>query len=366
MIRISTKSISHGGWTSLVAEFEGHNLLQSWEYGAARAETSAWRIERCVFRDGDSMVAVAQVMFRLLPVLGGGLAWINRGPLWRRTGAETSSDTLVAVLGALRDHYAVKRGLYLRIAPPVVEGDAAVSRFAEAGFHDTGTHGWASAMLELAIGDTALRAGLHQKWRNALNKAERSNIVLECGSRGAVFEGFLAEYRDFFAARGFSTTVTAELIAALQRRLPDGRKMTVHRAARDGISLGSALIARHGDCAEYLAGTLRPEGRSLGVGQLLLWRALIAARAAGCATFDLGGMDPDLTPPGIFHFKDGLGGTRYRLCGEIEAPPRSALARLVRWRTARARDSGQRACGRWVRATSWPVPGWRSANCAGA
>lgn len=346
MIRISTESnstesISQGDWTGLVAEFEDHNLVQSWEYGEARAETSGWRIERCVFWDGDSMVAVAQVMLRFLPMVGGGLAWINRGPLWRRKDAKTSSDTLVAVLRALGDHYAVKRGLYLRIAPPVVVDEAAVSRFGEAGFHDTGTHGWASARLELATDDKTLRAGLDQKWRNALNKAERSGIAVECGSRGAVFEGFLAAYRDFLSARGYSTTVTAELIAALQRRLPDGRKMTVHRAARDGIPLGSALIARYGDCAEYLAGTLLPEGRPLGVGQLLLWRALIAARAAGCATFDLGGMDPDLTPPGIFHFKDGLGGTQYRLCSEIEAPPRGPVARLVRWRTARARAAGE-------------------------
>lgn len=51
MIRISTESnstesISQGDWTGLVAEFEDHNLVQSWEYGEARAETSGWRIER--------------------------------------------------------------------------------------------------------------------------------------------------------------------------------------------------------------------------------------------------------------------------------------------------------------------------------
>ena len=51
MIRISTESISQGDWTELVAEFEGHNLLQSWEYGEARAETSAWQIERIQLTD---------------------------------------------------------------------------------------------------------------------------------------------------------------------------------------------------------------------------------------------------------------------------------------------------------------------------
>ena len=77
------------------------------------------------------------------------------------------------------------------------------------------------------------------------------------------------------------------------------------------------------------------------VGQLLLWQAVLTAKASGVTKFDVGGMDPELTPPGIFRFKQGIGAIPYGLAPEIEALPtgflKALIARLVRWRVRRAR-----------------------------
>ena len=76
-------------------------------------------------------------------------------------------------------------------------------------------------------------------------------------------------------------------------------------------------------------------------GQLLLWQALLTAKAAGAQKFDVGGMDAELTPPGIFRFKQGIGAIPYGLAPEIEALPSgliaNILARMVRWRVRSAR-----------------------------
>jgi len=69
-----------------------------------------------------------------------------------------------------------------------------------------------------------------------------------------------------------------------------------------------------------------------------------AAREEGRRWFDLGGMDKKLTPKGIYHFKEGLGGAEYQLSGEVEALPRGLasgmLNGMVRWRVNRERLTG--------------------------
>jgi hypothetical protein len=49
-------------------------------------------------------------------------------------------------------------------------------------------------------------------------------------------------------------------------------------------------------------------------------------------------MDPEITPKGIYDFKEGLGGTPYRLAPELELGGDSLRGRLVRWRVNRARS----------------------------
>jgi hypothetical protein len=343
MAQYAVRDYSQRDWTGILSAFPSPNLIQSWEFGEARAAAGGWRVERGVVTGEASVkkpvLAAAQVMIRPLPGVGGGLAWISRGPLWRGSGNDGPAE-FSRVLAALRRHYVDDLGLYLRIAPPLADKDGAVTASAAAEFETTATRGWASASVDLSQSTEQLRRGLKQKWRNGLNKAERSGIAVEDGFDDALFDGFLREYRTFIDARGFDTSVTPPFLAALQGMLPGDRKMICYRGSHDGEALGSALIARSGDRAEYLAGTLLDAGRKLSVGQLLLWRAICDAKEAGLRWFDVGGMDPELTPKGIYDFKSGIGGEPYRLAPEIEAQNGSLRARLVRWRVNRARDSG--------------------------
>ena len=222
--------------------------------------------------------------------------------------------------------------MYLRIAPPVMGRELGAE-----GFRPAGTPGWGSAVLGLEKPDDVLRAGLAQKWRNSLNQAERSAIEVETGTDDPLFARFLALHADFMDDKGFRSTVTADLLSALRHELPTGQGIPVLLATQDGETLGWVLLARHGGTAEYLAGGTTEAGRRLNAGQLLLWRAVLAMKEAGAERFDLGGMDPDLTPPGIYRFKRGLGGTPYRLAPELEALGGGPLGRLVRWRIRRAR-----------------------------
>lgn len=333
-------------WQARLRGFDDLSLTQTWAYGEAKAATGPWRVERGVLRDGDAVVGCVQVLVRRLPGgLPGGLAWIARGPLWRRPGEDGPAARLGGILSALAEHFAARRGFYLRVAPPAVEGALEpVSR--DTALRITATRGWASARLDLTRPRDDLRTGLVQKWRNAVNKAERTGVAVSAetvtGSGGAL-DGFLAAYRAFLSERSIATTVTPELLSALADRSGGDDGLAVLSASRDGSVLGWTLVARYGDTAEYLAGVVGDAGRDAGAGQLLLWRAVEWAQEAGLRRFDLGGLDPLLTPDGIRRFKEGLAGVPYRQMNEVEAVPdgliAGPLAAMVRGRVERARTA---------------------------
>ena len=331
MVTFTVEDLSDSRWSVIVAAFPGLSLMQCWAYGEAKARTGPWRVERGLFRQGDEIVGAVQTLIRALPAaLPSGLAWINRGPL----GSDPS--LLVAMLAALKEHYAGQRRLYLRLAPAVAE-DALPDGLAP-GFGMTATAGWASATLDLAPEAQALRKGLGQKWRNGLNRAERLGLEVRHGYDDSLFANLLDGYDAMTRERQLATTVTRDLLRVLRDLLPGG--LVSFLACRDGTAVGSALIVRYGDTAEYLAGWVAEEGRKINAGQLLLWRAVLVMKEGGVARFDLGGLDPALTPPGIARFKTGLGGVPYRLAPELEAVGGGVLGRMVRWRVGRARVSG--------------------------
>ena len=120
----------------------------------------------------------------------------------------------------------------------------------------------------------------------------------------------------------------------LQRLLPETRKLRAFIAGAKEAPIAGVLISQQGDTAEYLAAFRNADGNRRNAGQLLLWRALCDAREAEMRWFDMGGLDPATTVPGILKFKEGVGAPPYRLTEELEAVE-SWTARLVRWKVRR-------------------------------
>ncbi|MBT4118868.1 MAG: GNAT family N-acetyltransferase [Rhodospirillaceae bacterium] len=336
MSKIEIRDFSSSEWDALQSRFGDRSLVQDWAYGEAKTEDGGWRVERGVLHSGQEITSIFQALIRPIPVFSGGLVWINRAPLWQTTTGQ-GPEVYGEALHQLYSYYVLERGMYLRLAPSHVPGETTILDASTCGLQDAGMSGWASTVLDLTRAQDDLRAGLKQKWRNCLNKAERANLEIASGTGADLFAEFLESYRAFVGGRGFTTSVTPDLLAGLQRCLPEARKLKVFTAYLDGAPIASALIARYGTAAEYLAGTSTDAGRKNNAGQLLLWRALVELQKTGFKNFDLGGVDPELTAPGVLQFKTGMNGVPYRLAPEIEAVGGGLIQRLVRWRVSKAR-----------------------------
>jgi lipid II:glycine glycyltransferase (peptidoglycan interpeptide bridge formation enzyme) len=339
MVRLVTRSFSQKEWTDIVSGFRDLSLIQTWEYGEAKVQTSRWKVERAIFMDGDRVIGAVQARVRRVPLLNAGLVWINRGPLWHRSEGDDSS-LLVAMMEELRRYWVEQRHMYLRIAPAVMESEINVNGFEAAGYRVAGgAAGWASARVDLSHPTETLRSQLHQKWRNCLNKAERLGLTIESGPDGSAFHELIASYEALLKDREFQTNITPWFLAQLQALLPPESKLIAFVARLEGSPVGGALIARYGETCEYLVGTSNEESRAVNAGQFVLWQAACEMKSLGYRWLDLGGMDPERTPPGIFHFKAGVSGAPYRLFGEFETNGGGWFSKAVRWRVSRARQS---------------------------
>ena len=335
-MKMEIREFGQEEWYKIVSDFEELSLMQTWEYAEAKAKVSPWKVTRAIFLQENKIVAATQGLMRTIPFLNRGLVWINRAPLWRKLKEDGNSIQLAGMLQELRRYWVEEKKMYLRIAPPILDDEESGLILTKAGFAFCNPSlKWTSARIDLTKTEEELRKGLKQKWRNCLNKAERLGLSFEFGVSPWLMEELVDEYRKMFQSKNLKSTVSPEFIKTLQNLLPDEKKMWVFTGIYNSERLGSILIAPYGDTCEYLVGAVNEIGKKYNTGQFLLWHAICEMKKLGYKWFDVGGADPEGTPPGILHFKEGMGGKPYKLVGELEAYKRSFFTEAIRWRVNR-------------------------------
>jgi hypothetical protein len=286
------------------------SLLQSWAYGAARAETSGWRVKRAVVYRGDEPIALVQMLGRRIAGILT-VARINRGPVCLRELLPEEKLSLWADVARLGSW---TRGSVLSVAPDLELTGHSLALLAQLGFRQFSPRAWESAWVDLALGPDALRKRLDGKWRNMLAAAEKADLKLQTGTSPELFDWMLARHRELVEEKSFAGQ-PPQLLPALRRNSDPEHQSIILRALSGEEAVGGICLVIHGAAATYLLGWNSPQGRSLKANQFLLWQALLYLWNRGIQWFDLGGLSEELTP-GITAFKLGMNGRRYELVGE--------------------------------------------------
>jgi CelD/BcsL family acetyltransferase involved in cellulose biosynthesis len=306
----SIEPLSRECWLEHARPFRDHNYRQAWAFAVACAERVGATSEHVAIRSGTELLGVSDVRVRILPWIRGGIAYVNGGPLVRRGGAG-DLDNLSRALAALRAEYVERRGLVLRVRPALGEPgwNAETDRvFHEIGFSEPRVEEvYRTLRLDLTPPLEVLRQGLAQKWRNCLNKAERSDLELVSGTGPDLLERFSAAFRGFIARKGFDVDLDADFHGRVQEaHLPEERYVTT-LAYHEGELAAGHVASYLGDTAVYLLGASEEAGRRTNASYALQWNAIVEARERGLIAYDLGGIDPEENP-GVHRFKKGLGG----------------------------------------------------------
>ncbi|TCO70884.1 acetyltransferase (GNAT) family protein [Rhodovulum euryhalinum] len=269
------------------------------------------------WREGSEVLATAQVLSRRWPLFGR-FALLSRGPAFAPgLPAETRRAAIAALLTALaRDH----RGVLA--TPDRIAGadPLAGGRFLRM---VSGAH---VARLSLEPDADRLRAGLHQKWRNRLKRAEAGGLALD--------EGDFPDAPDHWLLREEAVQAHARRYA----RLPPAFALAWARlgetllvtATRDGRPQAGMLFLIHRPWASYHLGWTSAEGRRENAHTLMLWRAIVALKARGITALELGVLDTVGTPD-LARFKLGTGAAPVQLGATwMDAPGSRLVAALTR------------------------------------
>lgn len=176
--------------------------------------------------------------------------------------------------------------------------------------------GGASALLELAAldpGPDGLKAGMHQKWRNRLHKAQRSDLeVVSVPPTHRHAHWLLGEETQQRRQKRYKA-----LEAALPVDLAKAKGQTrahVCIATSQGEPVSGASFIINGAHATYFSGVTLAKGRDLCAQHLVLFEVAQRLRARGVHTMDLGVIDTH-NAPGLARFKLGMGARTQRRSG---------------------------------------------------
>lgn len=349
-------------WNARTVDVPGGDVFQSREYGEYRSR-HGWRPHFLAFDDGFRALAIS----RPWPWIGGGGAYLPRGPVGAGEAVETTADRLRAIA----DHLAAN-GI------DVVSSDSEV--LAESGYPKLLTARGFRQIEEIQvarhrvgvplIGDEEAQFGqISQSSRNLIRRAEKQGcrvfrfdaragtdagegFVLPDGdaTSDTVLEPALRRFYDALGItadrRGFrgllynastfldwsTNAVKAGLDFYLEVRSPDDDRL-----------VAGALFHRHGERITYgyAADVFELRDEFPGAVRLLIWRGMQIALREGRREMDLGGVD---TPGarrkpekgeemhGLLAFKEQFGGQWVEQSGNHEwvaRPWRYTLGRVL-------------------------------------
>ena len=348
-------------WDAAAVDAPGGHVFQSRAWAAHR-ESGGWQPR---FLAAGDVRALALV--RPWPLMGGGSAYLPRGPIGQATPwtGDGSGIAIGEMLTAASRHLASQGVDVVAADPEVAAADTAyLAALDAAGFHGIPEIQPSRHRMALELpgdGDVAgVLAGAAKATRQRIRRAERDGVVvLRHDARAAELDGFttsrepadvaLRRFYDLLHATGerlgFSLGGSVGYLAWWLRALDAGH--LVYLEARDGGEegpvLGGLVLYRHGRrLSTAHSGDVADSRRDHpGTMHLLRWRAIQLALAEGRLEMDLGGVDvPGARRPpvpgepmfGLYEHKRSFGAAWVELAGAQErvgSPVRYAVGRAT-------------------------------------
>jgi hypothetical protein len=292
-------------WTGILEGFEDACFWQTWAYGAAH-----WgerRLRHVLLRQGGEIVAAAQVIVIKIPLVGAGIAVVKSGPLWRLRGRERNPQAFRRMLRALREVYAVRQRLLLRVELDDYEDETGALRaiLSEEGFEQEGGVE-RTTVVDLSYSLEELRKSLKRQWKQNLRRAESNQLEIIEGTDDKMTEDFLRVHRDMQKIKGLRRIRDIRYLGYAQRSLAIQGKLRLVNANFRGKPVAGLVISSVGPKALLVFAATGNKGRELRASYLLHWRMLETLKARGFRWYDLGG---------VCQFRAGLAG---KLGREVE------------------------------------------------
>ncbi|MCX5704158.1 MAG: peptidoglycan bridge formation glycyltransferase FemA/FemB family protein [Candidatus Omnitrophica bacterium] len=304
-------------WENLLPQFDDATIYQTWSYGAVRWGEK--NLSHLVIKKNNHTVGLAQLTIMEVPIIKAGIAYMPWGPLWQKKESLRNIEDFRSIIKAIKNEYAVRRGLYLRIAPHIVEDDdsTVLCQILENEGFKRNLSISRTFLVDLSPSLPEIRKKLDQKWRNQLNRSERNGLKILEGTGDNLFQIFLNLQKQMHERKKYIPGVDYDEFREIQRELPEPLKMRIIVCEYEGVPVTAAVVSAIGNTGIYLLGATGDLGLQLKGAYLSQWLMIQWLQARGCRWYDLGGINPK-NNPGVYHFKAGLSGMDVCHIGQYE------------------------------------------------
>jgi lipid II:glycine glycyltransferase (peptidoglycan interpeptide bridge formation enzyme) len=307
-MRFDWQKKSVADWQKYYQQASRANYLQSMPFARAvrMCDQKTTRLGLIKLEDQEvGMVAIQEI--KLGPIH---FVYLYRGPLWFQDNPPKEYlDQFASLFAKTFPRRILRRRRWL---PEWKNSEEARTTLAKHGFKSK-SQTYETIWLDLERSLPSIRAGLKQKWRNALNKGERAKLDIQVDWSGATTKLFLSFYeRDRLEKKYRGRTV--KFIAEEITTAKVFKEVLILWAIKDKKPAAGILVLLHGHSASYRVGWTTPAGRNCNAHNVLLWEAIKILKDVDIHQFDLGGVEPQ-TADGLTRFKAGLGGDVFRTPG---------------------------------------------------
>lgn len=322
----------HATWDAFNSASPYGHILQSWEWGAIKAETG-WEARRLALLDGSDMRGSAQILLRTLPYGVGKLAYVPKGPVLDYT----DPAALRAMLAALRTFADNQRVISLKIEPEVREPNPLVGMILHEGLTLAPPVQMRSTIwVDLNPSEEQILTRQKQKTRYNIRLAMKKGVEVSSGSEKDIDIWYqmyqVTAQRDGFSIHGIDYY---RLVLAMLSRSGMATLLLAHHG---GDLLAGIIVFVFGNKAQYMYGASSNEKRNLMAPYLLQWEGMRWAKDRGATIYDLWGIPDNLEESedlwGVYRHKRGYGGEIIRYVGAFDLI-RSPIHHLALERVAR-------------------------------
>ena len=301
--------VSPENWDRLAVEFLDIMHEQSECYNALRWAPE--QLDRIAFYKSEQLVGAAVILKMDFPIVGGGIAVVKWGPLWRHRDLAVEPQILEETVECLKDIYANKKGYFLTFFPradPDIS-DIEVAAFEKCGF----TVGEELASPDRYFVNThipldELRASFAQKWRYNLKKAEKNGMTCRFANDDEGYESFMQLYQAMQDRKAFHDTSSLDTLKDLMSASEVALRPEIMLVEHEGELVAGAVIDASGERAVYLYGATNDRALPLKAGFVMHWEiARYLVENPVCRWYDLGGADKDCH---LHQFKRGFVGKK--------------------------------------------------------
>lgn len=327
-------------WNAQLRALPSAHVLQTWEWGDFKRQTTGWKPNRYLYRDDEGqVVAAASVLIRRVGPLR--MLYVPKGPALARIDVSLFEQVLDHLQGLARGAVWLKIDPDIVVAtglPPEAEPDEEYPnqpdpvgqriqgllesrhwRFSQdqVQFRNTLT-------LDLTQSEDDLLAGMNQSTRRKIRQADKRGVVV----REVTSDEELRVLYELYAVTGERQEFIIrpwEYYRQLWQSFRQSGLAHILMAEYEGENLGGVVLFHFGRCVWYFYGMSANIHRDRQPNYALQWTAIRWAKEQGYQIYDWWGAPEHFTQDdpmwGVYRFKRGFGSQIVRTIGAWDYVP---------------------------------------------